>query len=103
MEKADEIYSQAKTIITQKISVESILPIVVKIMTIVEKYKSLSGDEKKQIVIGVITRLVDATDYTSDEKGVLIAFIQTILPTTIDSIIRVANDNLFKGEQRCCF
>jgi hypothetical protein len=57
-------------------------------MQIVEKYPKISGIQKKSLVIQVLKKFViDQSD--GDTENALLLFIDTFLPSVIDTIISV--------------
>lgn len=66
----------------------NIIDYVVRIMTLVESNKTLSGFEKKAVVIEVLTRLVDKSSRLSDEsKSHLKTIIRVVVPGVIEGIV----------------
>lgn len=66
----------------------NIIDYVVRIMTLVETNKSLSGFEKKAVVIEVLTRLVDKSTRLSDESKMHIKTLsRVIVPGVIEGIV----------------
>ena len=66
----------------------NIIDYVVRIMTLVESNKTLSGFEKKAVVIVVLTRLVDKSSRLSDEsKTHLKTIIRVVVPGVIEGIV----------------
>ncbi len=66
----------------------NIIDYVVRIMTLVESNKTLSGFEKKAVVIEVLTRLVDKSSRLSDDsKTHLKTIIRVVVPGVIEGIV----------------
>jgi len=66
----------------------NIIDYVIRIMTLVETNKTLSGFEKKAVVIEVLTRLVDkSTRLTDENKSSLKLIIRVMVPGVIEGII----------------
>ena len=62
--------------------------IATNLMQIVEKYPKISGTQKKSLVIQVLKKFViDQSD--GDTENALLLFIDTFLPSVIDTIISV--------------
>lgn len=61
----------------------------VNLMQLVEKYKTFTGQEKKQIVIDVINKIIEEQVDDENTERDLITFANTVLPTTIDTIISI--------------
>jgi len=83
---------------------------VVRIMTLVEQQKNLSGFEKKAVVIEVLTRLVDDTNkLNSDAKVALKSIIKIVVPGVIETIVAATkgliavNKKVEESVKKCCF
>ena len=104
----NEIYNSAKKIITTRIiDPIDIISIGRFIMEIVEKYPELSGEEKKQVVIEVVTKIVNETTLGSQQMDTIIDTIITFaLPIAIDEIIAASkgkyNLNKLPKCKKCC-
>jgi len=73
----------------EKINLSNGITFGVNLMQLVEKYKTFTGKEKKQIVIDVINKIIkEQVDDENTERD-LITFANTVLPTTIDTIISI--------------
>ena len=69
----------------------NIIDYVVRIMTLVETNKSLSGFEKKAVVIEVLTRLVDKSTRLSDESKTHIKTLsRVIVPGVIEGLVNAS-------------
>lgn len=83
---------------------------VVRIMTLVEQQKNLSGFEKKAVVIEVLTRLVDDTNkLPSESKAALKSIIKIVVPGVIETIVAATkgliavNKKVEESVKKCCF
>ncbi len=83
---------------------------VVRIMTLVEQQKNLSGFEKKAVVIEVLTRLVDDTNkLNSESKAALKSIIKIVVPGVIETIVAASkgliavNKKVEESVKKCCF
>lgn len=66
----------------------NVIDYVLRVMTLVEQNKSLSGFEKKAVVIEVLTKLVDLTSNLNDNsKASLKIIIKVVVPNVIESLI----------------
>lgn len=88
----------------------NIVEYIIRIMTIVEQQKNLTGIEKKAVVIEILLRLVDSYDKLSEEsKQKLKLIIRTIAPSIIESIISASkgliavNKKIEESAKKCCF
>ena len=72
----------------KKVTTINIVMIATNLMQIVEKYPKISGTQKKSLVIQVLKKFViDQSD--GDTENALLLFIDTFLPSVIDTIISV--------------
>lgn len=96
LEIFNEIYEEAKELVEEKgLSLQNIVSITTKLMQMVERIHSLSGPEKKKMVIDVLLKLIDESDVLDEEtEQALQSFIEITLPGTIDIII-AASKNQF--------
>jgi hypothetical protein len=68
--------------------------LVVKIIEHVENYKTLTGFEKRDLVIETLTKILNNTDVLDDKnKNNLLK----ILPNTIETFIKVSNGEFIKN------
>ena len=74
--------------VNKKVTTINIVMIATNLMQIVEKYPKISGIQKKSLVIQVLKKFViDQSD--GDTENALLLFIDTFLPSVIDTIISV--------------
>ena len=74
--------------VNKKVTTINIVMIATNLMQIVEKYPKISGTQKKSLVIQVLKKFViDQSD--GDTENALLLFIDTFLPSVIDTIISV--------------
>ena len=75
-------------IANKKVTTINIVMIATNLMQIVEKYPKIAGTQKKSLVIQVLKKFViDQSD--GDTENALLLFIDTFLPSVIDTIISV--------------
>lgn len=88
-------------------SLDSVVEIIPECIEFVEAYKSLSGLEKKQLVVEIIKHLIDTTDgFGSDD--IIDPLLKKIVPPVIDSLIGVEKNRIVmkKKNKKClpkCF
>jgi hypothetical protein len=81
----------------------NIIDFVVKTMMLVETQKQLSGQDKKNVVIKILLRLVDLTTLDNNKKNSIKFLIETLAPNMIDTIIFASKDlNKSKNNFCCC-
>lgn len=97
----DELISTITGIVgTEKITISNVLSICINLMQIVEKYSSLTGAQKKDIVIKTLENLIEKEEGKDS--------IMLLIPDFIDKIISVENGEIHIGisveaVQSCCF
>jgi hypothetical protein len=79
-----------KLIKGEKLNTTNILIMAANSMKLVDTYTYLSGEQKKSIVIEAVKKLAEDNLEGEDEKVILI-FIDSFLPSVIDTIVLVAN------------
>lgn len=79
--------------VVEDFKVESIMKVVPKIIRHVQKYKSLSGEEKKTMVIAMLSHIVDITDGPGDDD-LWDPIIKRLIPHVIDTIVMVDKGKL---------
>lgn len=87
----DELYQYIKSVHQNKITPLNIVMITSELIQVVEKYNSLTGQQKKMLIINVIKKIINENNYTSDEKLVLNSIIDNTLPNMIDGFISAIN------------
>jgi len=80
-----------KLIANYGLSNENIMFIITNMMSNIGKYKTLTGLEKKEIVIILINKAIDESNELDDQvKAVLKMTMQTVVPATIDIMIDIS-------------
>lgn len=105
------VYDQIKewTQKNEKPNASSIIILTTLIIKNVEKIsKDKSGDYKKQIVIDVLYQVIKESKLEDDAKLSLMYLVDTTIPSTIDTMIGIANHKIDLGKvksvtSRCCF
>ena len=105
------LVSKLKTSFDQySLDENNMIDYVVRIMTLVEQQKNLSGFEKKAVVIEVLTRLVDDTNKLSSEsKAALKSIIKIVVPGVIETIVAATkglisvNKKVEESVKKCFF
>ncbi len=88
------LYNHIKSIHTENIDVTNIISIVTELIQLVEKYKNLTGPQKKMLVINVIRKLVNNQDISEHDKNTINIIIENTLPIVIDNLISAINGKL---------
>jgi len=80
-----------KLIANYGLSNENIMFIVTNMMSNIGKYKTLTGLEKKEVVIILVNKAIDESNELDDQvKDVLKMTMQTVVPTAIDIMIDIS-------------
>ena len=108
LDKLSELYKYIKSIHGEKITPTNIVLIASELIQIVEKYKTLTGSQKKMLVINTIKKYVNEQNATLQEKLALNIIIDNTLPYMIDGFIDAINGLLnfskkAKKSKLCCF
>lgn len=90
----NEVYKYVKSIYGDNITSTNIITITSLLIQIVEKYKTLTGNQKKILVINTIKKLVNDAKINDDDKQILNLIIENTLPTVIDGFIDAINGDL---------
>ena len=69
---------------------ENLLYIITNLMHMTGQYKTLSGAEKKEIVVLLINQVIDETDMEKVNKDILKLMMITVVPGAVDTIIEVS-------------
>jgi citrate lyase gamma subunit len=70
----------------KKITPDEIIPIATQCMVMVQVYKTLSGEEKKLVVLTVLKMLVEKSNMNTTDKASLTFVIDAVVPAAIDAI-----------------
>jgi hypothetical protein len=90
-----EVYHTATNGIRQRrLSAGTIISIGSQLMQIVEQYPQLSGTQKKEVVISVIHKIIEASDLTSQEKEDLTFVVDTVLSLVVNFIVKAYNGEI---------
>jgi hypothetical protein len=83
---------------------------IIRIMTIMEQQRNLTGLQKKAVAVEILLRLVDSYDRLSIEsKQKTKLLVRTLAPSIIDSIIMASkgliaiNKKIEETTKKCCF
>jgi len=101
------IYDEAKELVKDKeINETNIIQITTCIMELVEEYPNITGEQKKKIVIMLISKLVDNSPLNDSKKNIVKTATNLILPAAIDAIVSASKSkfilNIRKKKHGCC-
>jgi hypothetical protein len=88
------LYNHLKSIHSEKITPSNIVLVATELIQLVEKYKTLTGAQKKTMVINVVKKLVNSQFDTPEDKRAMNLIIDLTLPTVVDNLINAINGNL---------
>jgi hypothetical protein len=94
LDTLNQVYQYVKSIYGDTITSTNIITITSLLIQIVEKYKSLTGNQKKMIVANTLKKLVNDSKINDDEKKILNLIIENTLPAVIDGFIDAINGNV---------
>ena len=94
-------FIEAIAITFKDISAEKIVDILPKIIAYVQKYKKLSGDQQKALIISLLNIIIDKTDGPGDDE-IFDPILKRLVPILIDTFIKIENKEL-KFKQPGCF
>jgi hypothetical protein len=91
----NELYIYSKSVInTKTISSITLITLANKLIQIVEKYKQLTGNQKKMLVLDTLTKIINENIDNEVEKQELLSLITTLLPKIIDTVISAINGDM---------
>jgi len=90
----EHLYSYMKCVHHEKITPANLIVIATELMQIVEKYKGLTGPQKKMLVINVIKKVVNSQIDSDETKNTLNTIIDLTLPVVIDNLISAMNGEI---------
>lgn len=94
----DQIHEEVRaSIVNKKFGPNNIIVLVTIVMQIVEKLGALTGPEKKEVAISVISRLIMEIPMGENDRATIKMIVDTTLSKTIDYIIMAANGELDFG------
>lgn len=80
------------------LNTSNVVGIVYKLIEFLKKQSGLSGESKKQLLIAVIRAKVEEQNIGSDEKQLILMFVDTFLGTVVDQLVSQAKQLTSK----CC-
>lgn len=84
-----------KLIDDDKLTTVNISKVMVSLMVLVDEYPDLTGTQKKEIILTVLRKyVIEHFEEEAPEYADLLKIIETVLPTTIDLMIRIDNKEI---------
>lgn len=91
----DEIYEKFTDIVGFKtITTANIIYLSVNLMQLVERYPDIKGKEKKAIVLDILKKYISDYEENEETEKSLLLFIDTVLPSTIDTMVSLDRSEL---------
>lgn len=97
----DESYLKLLDTLDDKVTFSNMVNIITRSIEIVDKYKKLSGLEKKLMVVKMITTLIDKHESDESIKKALIDLLNTVGVSVIDTIIYATKGKLAINLTKC--
>lgn len=94
IDAVEYLYKFINTVYTDNITPSNVIIITTQLVQLVEKYKTLTGYQKKMIVINVIKKLVNTHINSEDDKWAMNMIIDNTIPSVIDNLVSAINGNL---------
>jgi len=90
----DDTYRKVMTTISKKtLSVGDLAGVASTTILLVQRVKTLNGSQKKQMVVDIVTMVVDKTELISEnDKPMAKIYIETLLPSAIDELVNAYKD-----------
>lgn len=107
-EVVDGIYENVLGMVEAKdVKAANIISIAALTMKLVEQVPGLTGQQKKDIVIEVIKKLIDETPLSDEEVAAVNLVVDVTLPIVIDTIVSASRGELNLNEhlnsmKKCC-
>tara|TARA_B110000285_G_scaffold167298_1_gene186986 strand:+ start:568 stop:918 length:351 start_codon:yes stop_codon:yes gene_type:complete len=100
MEQDTIDFIEAISITFKNISSEKIIDILPKIIAYVQKFKKLSLDHKKALIIQILNVIIDKTDGPGDDE-IFDPILKRLVPILIDTFIKIENKELKFKQPNC--
>ena len=94
IDAVEHLYSYVKSVHTENITPINVVSIASELMQLVEKYKGLTGPQKKMLVISVIKKVVNSQVDSLETQSVLYTIIDFTLPIVIDNLVSAINGEI---------
>ncbi len=84
------------------LNVDTIVLLLPRLIKHVDTFKTLTGKEKKNMIISMLNHIVDITDGPGDDD-ILDPVIKRVIPSVIDLVLVVDNGKLRVNKKNCLF
>lgn len=82
-------------------STENIMDILPTLITFADRFKTLAGCDKKELVISLLNKIIDKTDGPGNDE-LLDPILKKLVPSIIDTLIKVDNKTLKLKQAKNC-
>jgi hypothetical protein len=82
------------SICNKDINSSNIMNYVVYLMKIIDTFKNINNIDKKKLILFVLNKFIDINIADENEKNLLKAFIESILPHLIDTLVSLDNKEI---------
>ena len=79
----------------------SVMELVPRLMKHVQNYKTLTGPQKKKLVIKMINHIIDITDTPYVDDATWDPIMKQLVPKLIDTLVEVNNGKLVLKKRKC--
>ena len=86
-------FIEALSITFKSITSEKIVDLLPKLIGYAQKYKKLSGDQQKALIINILNIIIDKTDGPGDD-AIFDPILKRLVPVLIDTFIKIDNKEL---------
>jgi hypothetical protein len=95
LDKLNKLYLYSKSIVDNKnITSTTVILLTNKLIQIVEKYKDLTGAQKKMLVLDTLSKLINEYIDDASVKQELLTLITIIVPKIIDTVVYAINGEM---------
>ena len=102
VESVNKLYNELSNILKgNKLTTINAISIVISLMKIVETYDNLKGEQKKQIILQVLTMFIEDSVHDDDELNELNSLIEILLPIIIDTVISIDKKEIQIKVKKC--
>lgn len=83
------------------ITKENLCSVVMRVLTEVNKYKKLSEDERKEIIISILNKLIRNIDEGANDSDIEV-LLMSLVPNLVDSVFFAINSSNKLKQLFCC-
>lgn len=98
----EQIIEKFKEVFEEPLNVKTITDAVICLMKIIEEFSNLHGNEKKEMLIRTINKIIDDTN-VGEMDMILDNVLKNIIPIVIDRIVSIEKGELKIKKKYTCF